>query len=346
MGRIKITISEGVGNIDNEGDIQEYHRCRDVVTFSFQHAPRQVLEQTEIAWPNKAMFRKAEATTVRKLDTSAHAHSPMSSSKHAPAEVSKNSDIMRAGRSYQSKRSTSNDDPFVEARRRSTVPASRKGPSDTSMADVPCTRDQSEMSDISLAGPDFLQQVNRAAIDEIVRALTPDKRLALFNALSPLAQVNASTSLEQSKNEHVQRLASLQRRQLSTSSRPDNGLSVRPSIERNRSTSGTSTLMSWTETPTGGGAWYKNKISDYPGLLPSIRGAAESSDLNGSVVRRRKRSLSPQSLLRQASDAFVSTMREMSTSPCKKTPTPSGQALSKGHIDMTDLTDDAEKTTK
>ncbi|KAH8602778.1 hypothetical protein B0O99DRAFT_587853 [Bisporella sp. PMI_857] len=54
MGRIKIVISEGFQG--SEPPIT-FARVKNIVSFSFQHAPLDVLEAAGLAWPNAAMWR-------------------------------------------------------------------------------------------------------------------------------------------------------------------------------------------------------------------------------------------------------------------------------------------------
>ncbi|MCJ1436825.1 hypothetical protein MMC27_006207 [Xylographa pallens] len=82
-GRIKVTITEGYllapGNLP-------FTRTKNLVTFSFQHAPQQVLENCGIAWPNAGMWYQSPhpmynvASPVKKEPLSEnidlHAHSP------------------------------------------------------------------------------------------------------------------------------------------------------------------------------------------------------------------------------------------------------------------------------
>ncbi|KAK5276214.1 hypothetical protein LTR16_011566, partial [Cryomyces antarcticus] len=57
LGRIKVIVSEGYQGL-GQGKVQ-FERVNDIVCFSFQHAPLDVLEQSAIAWPNASMWSTA-----------------------------------------------------------------------------------------------------------------------------------------------------------------------------------------------------------------------------------------------------------------------------------------------
>ncbi|KAL6816221.1 hypothetical protein V8C40DRAFT_282160 [Trichoderma camerunense] len=79
FGRIKIVISEGFPRDSLSMPIE---RVKNVVAFSFQHAPLEILEASCIAWPNPSMWRRVPIATSRAVqaypsdDTDSHAHSP------------------------------------------------------------------------------------------------------------------------------------------------------------------------------------------------------------------------------------------------------------------------------
>ncbi|KAI9817243.1 MAG: hypothetical protein M1827_001356 [Pycnora praestabilis] len=82
LGRIKIIMAEG---IVREQRNLPFERTRNIVTFSFQHAPLDVLETTGIAWPNPMMWQILSYQDSNNLapsgsnlhsDLDAHAHSP------------------------------------------------------------------------------------------------------------------------------------------------------------------------------------------------------------------------------------------------------------------------------
>ncbi|KAK3990908.1 hypothetical protein QBC44DRAFT_238239 [Cladorrhinum sp. PSN332] len=71
VGRIKVVISEGFPRDSLSVPIE---RVKNVVVFSFQHAPLEILEANSIAWPNPSMWRRGSVTP--QLNSSAGA-SPM-----------------------------------------------------------------------------------------------------------------------------------------------------------------------------------------------------------------------------------------------------------------------------
>ncbi|KAH6623696.1 hypothetical protein F5144DRAFT_369851 [Chaetomium tenue] len=92
IGRIKIVISEGFPRDSLSAPIE---RVKNVVAFSFQHAPLEILENNAIAWPNQSMwqcaaFNPAVPVPAYHLDDgpSSHAHSPRR--KPAPLRHLKN----------------------------------------------------------------------------------------------------------------------------------------------------------------------------------------------------------------------------------------------------------------
>ncbi|KAF5673857.1 hypothetical protein FHETE_3244 [Fusarium heterosporum] len=56
LGRIKLVISEGVFHRSAENN--RFERVKNLVIFSFQHAPQEILERLKIAWPNPDMWQQ------------------------------------------------------------------------------------------------------------------------------------------------------------------------------------------------------------------------------------------------------------------------------------------------
>ncbi|KAL2176540.1 uncharacterized protein P884DRAFT_225430, partial [Thermothelomyces heterothallicus CBS 202.75] len=80
IGRIKLVISEGFPRDSLSAPIE---RVKNVVAFSFQHAPLEILESNAIAWPNQSMWQCSGLNPVMPVPTyqledgpSSHAHSP------------------------------------------------------------------------------------------------------------------------------------------------------------------------------------------------------------------------------------------------------------------------------
>ncbi|KAH6615525.1 hypothetical protein B0J18DRAFT_282340 [Chaetomium sp. MPI-SDFR-AT-0129] len=91
VGRIKIVISEGFPRDSLSAPIE---RVKNVVAFSFQHAPLEILENNAIAWPNQAMWQASTFNPIMPVPTyhlddgpSSHAHSP--NRKSAPLRNTK-----------------------------------------------------------------------------------------------------------------------------------------------------------------------------------------------------------------------------------------------------------------
>ncbi|KAL1958853.1 hypothetical protein VTO42DRAFT_3690 [Malbranchea cinnamomea] len=80
-GRIRVIIAEGFTRPRRS---PPFERVRDLVVFSFQHAPLHILEQSNIAWPNHGMWQQGLHPFVKysvgpyhvAKDDEAHSHSP------------------------------------------------------------------------------------------------------------------------------------------------------------------------------------------------------------------------------------------------------------------------------
>ncbi|OAX80777.1 hypothetical protein ACJ72_04885 [Emergomyces africanus] len=83
FGRVKVVIAEGFSRPNR---IPPFERVRDLVFFSFQHAPLNILEGSNIAWPNPGMWHQATRPGLKynlgvdyssfREDEDAHSHSP------------------------------------------------------------------------------------------------------------------------------------------------------------------------------------------------------------------------------------------------------------------------------
>ncbi|KAI1358161.1 hypothetical protein F5Y08DRAFT_125825 [Xylaria arbuscula] len=80
VGRIKVIISEGFPRDSLTVPIE---RVKNIVAFSFQHAPLDILESSGIAWPNPAMWRRGPFNPTMPVPSQqhedgpeAHVHSP------------------------------------------------------------------------------------------------------------------------------------------------------------------------------------------------------------------------------------------------------------------------------
>ncbi|CAN8099692.1 unnamed protein product [Discula destructiva] len=80
IGRVKIIISEGFPRDSHSNPIE---RVKNIVAFSFQHAPLDILETNGIAWPNQQMWRRPQNNPTIPVPTfhpddgpESHLHSP------------------------------------------------------------------------------------------------------------------------------------------------------------------------------------------------------------------------------------------------------------------------------
>ncbi|KAI1437652.1 hypothetical protein GGR50DRAFT_52416 [Xylaria sp. CBS 124048] len=73
LGRIKIIISEGFPRDSLTVPIE---RVKNVVAFSFQHAPLDILESSSIAWPNPAMWRRGPFNPTMPTQSQQHEDGP------------------------------------------------------------------------------------------------------------------------------------------------------------------------------------------------------------------------------------------------------------------------------
>ncbi|GAW14638.1 hypothetical protein ANO14919_040410 [Xylariales sp. No.14919] len=95
VGRIKIVISEGFPRDSLTVPIE---RVKNVVAFSFQHAPLDILESSGIAWPNPAMWRRGPFNPTMPVPSQqhedgpdAHLHSPRRRSSFVKGTVGSSS---------------------------------------------------------------------------------------------------------------------------------------------------------------------------------------------------------------------------------------------------------------
>ncbi|GIK04106.1 hypothetical protein Aspvir_008181 [Aspergillus viridinutans] len=81
-GRIRVVIAEGFARPNRN---PPFERVKDLIAFSFQHAPLQVLECSNIAWPNSGMWSRGQRVfkynagsvmSGAKQEEDLHAHSP------------------------------------------------------------------------------------------------------------------------------------------------------------------------------------------------------------------------------------------------------------------------------
>lgn len=316
LGRIRLVLGEGIARFDCNGQAVSFQKLRDVVIFSFQHSPKELLAYASISWPNARMFEKAAMSTPRS-DHQAHAHSPQGSVRHKtqPTISAMNGLHPTSSWSGSQTRTLVPDDPFVGPAVNFFGRKQHSSSGDVSMPDYPGSKRGTDMSGVSIAKPDFIGQINRANIDELVQALTPSKRAALMDALSPPDRDHGPIGTAQSNR--IMSIKSLDK--LTPRPGTSHG-SQRKASSASRSTSGNSTVMSWDESPTLGDLWSRNH-REFPGMLPTLQTSTRSKR-SGSAGSKRKRSLSPPQLLKSSTDNLTGNTRGMSTSPCKKSPIP------------------------
>ncbi|KAK3388458.1 hypothetical protein B0T20DRAFT_484028 [Sordaria brevicollis] len=101
LGRIKVLISEG---FPRDSTSMPFERVKNVVAFSFQHAPLELLENNSIAWPNPSMWRTPTYISNVPVPTyhpedgiSSHAHSPLRARKSTESPAGFPTPIMTHG---------------------------------------------------------------------------------------------------------------------------------------------------------------------------------------------------------------------------------------------------------
>lgn len=211
LGRIRIVIAEGFSRgIGVQGNF--FDRVRDVVAFSFQHAPLHILEFSSIAWPNAGIWKRASGHVVhRRLSRGAHpedlhAHSPL----HPTREPSRTVLLPMAPISDPtSARSGGNsglriasglpltEDPFIDPRKINAAfkRSKRSTLKDTPMPDyisISTGRSQvySDMTGLSFECKKDTGATtsinNDASLDELIHTLSPEKaRDILIEACTP-----------------------------------------------------------------------------------------------------------------------------------------------------------------
>ncbi|CAI7634943.1 unnamed protein product [Penicillium pancosmium] len=88
-GRIKIVLAEGFSRPHRS---PPFERVKDVVALSFQHAPLNILEYSNIAWPNPSMWHrprssfKYSSASIETKDAEGHAHNTPIKESRAPLQ--------------------------------------------------------------------------------------------------------------------------------------------------------------------------------------------------------------------------------------------------------------------
>ncbi|CCC05485.1 hypothetical protein SMACR_09282 [Sordaria macrospora] len=101
LGRIKVLISEG---FPRDSLTVPFERVKNIVAFSFQHAPLELLENNSIAWPNPSMWRTPTYISNVPVPTyhpndgiNSHTHSPQRAKKSSQSPASFPTPIMTHG---------------------------------------------------------------------------------------------------------------------------------------------------------------------------------------------------------------------------------------------------------
>ncbi|KAL8892657.1 MAG: hypothetical protein Q9215_000406 [Flavoplaca cf. flavocitrina] len=198
IGRVKLVVSEGL--TCGHGPSPGFRRVKNLVTFSFQHAPLAILEEALIAWPNAGMWKQmsqplhapAYEDGAMNVDAhaDAHAHSPRRRNMDAPTASVAPELLMNVSMPPPARRSVLlNDcswapnpqmqDPFVDKHRHqaSREWGTRVSTSDDSMPDYSqsitprSTRDHSLQEMQSTQGGPFLQHDSQ--LEELLSSFSP-----------------------------------------------------------------------------------------------------------------------------------------------------------------------------
>lgn len=275
-------------------------------------------------------------------DFEAHAHSPQRRQAHNSAKLPFHQGTNTVNR--QSRIYSEIDDPFVgptPISLRGKQPHLRRSSDEAPIRDFNSVRTVrshtgTEMSGVSYAKPNFERAMNEAAIDEIVQALSPERKYDLFHALSTTPKgVNRSTSTRANVTNMVKSLCQPVQQQ----TRAESLFHLPPiSTESHHASTTTGNLLasryatvplisSSTLTPQHYGLMNGLRSSLDP-LLPNrfnyVSATDPESEPNKSLTEPRPRSSSNASKRKRFDSPSTATPVEpcklpsMSTSPCKK----------------------------
>ncbi|KIW44504.1 uncharacterized protein PV06_02967 [Exophiala oligosperma] len=225
VGRIKVVIAEGVlrDTTPPKASATTFDRFRDVVSFSFQHAPQYILEYSGIAWPNMRLFARALKRSTRPPPIGSrlppatahesHSHSPRrmpgavalerpSSRDTEPFQNLLNAEafsdlksdsvtkpsLLTATRKVSPTSSAEYEDPFLgpAGSTRHWRMRMRSSSHDIPMFDYSSNYSgaPTEMSGLSFPKANFLKHMREANPEEIVEALSPVRKERLLEVLS------------------------------------------------------------------------------------------------------------------------------------------------------------------
>ncbi|GAQ46388.1 similar to An12g00400 [Aspergillus niger] len=188
-GRIRVVIAEGFCRPHR---YPPFERVKEIVAFAFQHAPLQVLEHSNIAWPNPSMWTReprlfkynSGIDPANLTAEDSHAHSP--SKQGAQGRML----APRSQMPLPQWQGQCMPDPFTD-------PVIRHRGARSSCEDVPMpdyisssgsSRAISSMTGISYEHskhPSIVTPVDEESYRQLIEALSPPKPLALFGIAAP-----------------------------------------------------------------------------------------------------------------------------------------------------------------
>jgi hypothetical protein len=203
LGRIRVVIAEGFSrDIGAQGNV--FDRVKDVVVFSFQHAPLHILEFSDIAWPNAGIWKRASGHVVHHSlsretkyphPEDLHAHSPRyptiwASRAMLPPMVPTNDPTSARSSGNSGLRIASGlpltEDPFTDPRKTNAVfrRSKRSTLEDTPMPGHISISTERSQAYSDMAGLSFERKKDASAttlssndmsLDELIHTLSPEK---------------------------------------------------------------------------------------------------------------------------------------------------------------------------
>ncbi|PWY78150.1 hypothetical protein BO94DRAFT_626729 [Aspergillus sclerotioniger CBS 115572] len=206
-GRIRVVIAEGFCRPHR---YPPFERVKEIIAFAFQHAPLQVLEHSNIAWPNPTMwtreprlFKYNSGIGPNLAPEDSHAHSPTKQGAQgrmiaSRSQISSQSGNSWAYRNYQRPmpmplpqwQSQCMPDPFTDpiARHRGARSSCEDVPMPDYVSSSGSSRAISSMTGISYEHskhPSIVTPVDDESYRQLIEALSPPKPLTLFGISAP-----------------------------------------------------------------------------------------------------------------------------------------------------------------